>query len=93
MSTDTVKEKSADHTGSVVLVWAVLMVLTVLSYWFRDHGLSAEGAAAAIIIIAFVKVYLVGLSFMELRVAPAFLRNIFTYWCLGSCLFLLGLAL
>ena len=81
-----------DHTKSLVMVWAALVVLTLLSWWFRDHGLQPLAAIAVIIVISFVKVYMVGHSFMELKFAPHWLRNCFIAWCIASCIILVGMA-
>ncbi|NIB44306.1 cytochrome C oxidase subunit IV family protein [Pseudomaricurvus alkylphenolicus] len=84
--------KGEDHTKSLIQVWTALVVLTLLSWWFRDHGLGPDAAVAAILFISFVKVYLVGHSFMELKFAPSWLRHSFTAWCSLSCLLLITLA-
>ena len=80
-----------DETASLLLSWAVLVALTLLSFWFRDHGLGPAAAAVAILALTFVKVYLVGHSFMELRHAPTLLRSVFGIWCAGTCLVLIAL--
>lgn len=87
--------KSADsHTQSLILVWAVLVVLTMLSWWFRDHSLGGgpEVAVGIIVVISFIKVFMVAHSFMELKFAPHWLRNCFISWCVGSCVVLTGMA-
>lgn len=73
--TDSVKK-------TLLLAWVVLVVSTAIS-WFvgDDHGLgSGDAAAWAVIAIAFAKVWLVGLHFMELRHAPPVLRRLFEGW-------------
>lgn len=57
-------------------VWLVLVVATGLSWWLgADHtgGLATIGVLA----VAFFKVRLIGLHFMELRGAPTPLRAMF----------------
>ncbi|ORV54313.1 hypothetical protein AWC05_17050 [Mycobacterium florentinum] len=73
------------------LVWFVLCALTVVSWALgTDHGFG-EGhhlpASLAIFVVAIFKVRLVGLYFMELKMAPRPLRGLFE----GYCVALLGL--
>lgn len=91
MSVNTKDHK--DHTRGLVLVWAGLMALTLLSWWFRDHGLSQKVAVATIIALSFVKVFMVGHSFMELKFAPRWLNLSFKLWCLVSSVVLVVMAL
>lgn len=81
-----------NHTGSLVSAWAILVALTLASFWFRDHGLTPEAAIVAILVLTFVKVFMVGHSFMELRWAPRVLRGLFAAWCAGTCVTLVILA-
>lgn len=76
----------------VTWVWAVLVVVTLLSFWLgTDHGLSSTTARSLLIIVlALVKVRFVGLYFMELRTAPVWLRAAFEGWCLVVGLALMG---
>jgi hypothetical protein len=65
-----------------VTAWAVLMVLTVLSVALGIEGggiggTGAHAAAVAVIVLAFVKVRLIGRYFMELRCAPLWLSLAF----------------
>jgi hypothetical protein len=63
------------------LVWLILVAATFLS--FESMILSEDGARfarIAILGIAFFKVMLVGLEFMELRLAPNFLKLPFILW-------------
>jgi hypothetical protein len=62
-------------------VWVLLVMATGISWWL-GHGESATSAglrtaSVAIIVLAFVKVRLIGLHFMELRTAPMALRAAF----------------
>ena len=43
--------------------------------------------------LTFVKVFLVGHQFMELRIAPEALRRSFLGWCVSTCAVLVVLAL
>jgi hypothetical protein len=74
------------------LVWLILVAATMVS--FQSMILSQDGARiarAAILAIAFAKVTLVGLEFMELRHAPAFLKLPFLAWAVAVCAILLVL--
>ena len=73
--------------------WALLVVLTAMSWWASDHGLSIDVAVAAILVLTFLKVYVVGLAFMEVRSGPVALRVIFFSWCAGTCFAVIGMML
>jgi hypothetical protein len=64
---------------TAVIVWAVLVLATVVSFALGGEHLTDHrtAAAVAVIAIAVVKVRLVGLHFMELRDAPVLLRAAF----------------
>lgn len=81
-----------NHTTSLTGAWLLLVALTLASYWFRDHGLAPAAAIVAILVLTFIKVFMVGHSFMELRRAPAWLRLVFATWCGGTCLALVVMA-
>lgn len=65
-------------------VWGVLMAATLISWTLGTHHDSLIGdrriAAIAVVAIAFIKVYFVGIDFMELRHAPRALRLVFNAW-------------
>jgi hypothetical protein len=69
-------------------VWAVLVAATLVSWSLGG------GHGAAVVAIAFWKVRLVGLYFMELRTAPVPLRVVFEGWVVvtGGVLIALSLA-
>jgi hypothetical protein len=73
-------------------VWFVLVAATLLSVSFGNEHLldSSEGSAIAVLVVAFVKVRLVGLHFMELRDSPLVLRSIFEAYVLAVCALLIG---
>lgn len=84
--------RSSD-TRLLVAWWAVLIGLTAVSWWLgSSHGPSVSVASAAILIVAYLKIYCVGWSFMELRSAARLLVAIFTIWCLTTCAILIVLA-
>ncbi|UXA11508.1 cytochrome C oxidase subunit IV family protein [Mycobacterium sp. SMC-8] len=66
-------------TRRITVVWAALMALTFASFLVGiEQSAGAASAAAAIIVgIALFKVRLIGIHFMDLRVAPMPLRLIF----------------
>ena len=67
----------------ITAIWGLLIALTLLSWWLgTDHGVSSEQTASVLVLlVAFFKVRLVGLYFMELRTAPLPLRALFEGWC------------
>jgi hypothetical protein len=82
-------------TTRTTAIW-FLLVLATLTTWRlgTEHGLgSHEAASVAIVVIAFVKVRLVGLYFMELRHAPVALRSLFEGYCLAVCTLVLAMYL
>ncbi|EHB59192.1 hypothetical protein MycrhDRAFT_1628 [Mycolicibacterium rhodesiae JS60] len=66
-------------TRRLTLVWAVLLALTFGSFvvGIEQSADFAGAAAIAIIGIALLKVRLIGLHFMDVRVAPTALRVLF----------------
>lgn len=73
-----------NHTRSLVLSWAILVGLTLTSWWFKDHGLTPTTAITLILALTFIKVFMVGHSFMEIGRSPRIMRGIFTAWCVGT---------
>jgi heme/copper-type cytochrome/quinol oxidase subunit 4 len=68
-------------------IWMVLILATMTSLALgSEHGINNHTlASTAILLIAFIKVRLVGLYFMELRDAPAVLRSLFEAYCVIVC--------
>ena len=61
---------------TLVAVWAALVLATVVSIGVHE-GLGVGAVATVIVLVlAFVKVWLVGRWFMELRDAPTLLRRL-----------------
>lgn len=76
----------------VSFIWLVLVTASLLSWESTSiAGGDARAAHIAILIIAFIKVRLVGLEFMELRHAPVLLRSAFEAWLVLVCTILLYL--
>lgn len=76
------------------LTWAVLVAATLLS-WELGHGVGLQhrAAGAAVLAIAFIKVRLVMLEFMEIRSAPRWMRAIGETWVVLTAALLIGLFL
>lgn len=72
----------------ITVVWVALVALTGMSLWLgTDHGFnSVELASVVVLVVAFIKVRLVGMYFMELRDAPIALRALFEGWCIVVCI-------
>lgn len=79
----------------LIAVWSVLVMLTLGSFVVGIEQSDRLAAAATVVIIgiAMVKVRLIGLHFMDLRVAPRALRMIFEGWVVAVFLVLGALAL
>lgn len=65
-------------------IWLILILASFLTWWLgtndsRDQ-LSDRVMIAAVVVIALLKAYLVGMEFMEVRGAPAVLRGLLTGW-------------
>lgn len=75
------------------VTWAALVVATLVSWWVgTDHGLDDPTAAAALLLaVAMVKVYLIGMQFMELRFADPRLRLAFQVYCAAVGIGLVGM--
>jgi hypothetical protein len=73
-------------------VWLLLVVVTLLS-WESAVVISRNPhiAAICVLLLAFFKVRLIGLEFMELRTAPPWLRMAFEMWVVSICAVLLTL--
>jgi caa(3)-type oxidase subunit IV len=70
----------------ISLVWLVLIAATLISWKVgTDHGVHAHLATVIVLLVAFIKVRLVGLYFMELRESPLPLRFIFEGYCVVVC--------
>ena len=76
-------------------VWVVLIVATAATWTLgTNHGIGNHTLASVVILlIAFIKVRLVGLYFMELRGAPTVLRGLFELYCAIACSVVVGVFL
>ena len=81
----------------ITAVWALLVAATAASLVLGSEGGSGAKAhpvvSVAVLVIAMLKVRLVGLHFMELRAAPALLRRAFEAYCVVVGLLLIGFVL
>ncbi|HLS98313.1 MAG: cytochrome C oxidase subunit IV family protein [Porticoccaceae bacterium] len=70
-------------------IWLLLVALTTMSWELGDgqaaSALAPTLAAPLLMLVAFFKVRLVGLHFMELRTAPLPLRLLFEAWVVVAC--------
>lgn len=78
------------------VVWLILSAATFLSWWFgTGHAANAAEeivpTTLGLIVLAFIKVRLVILYFMEIRHAPLLLRLICEAWVVLVCAVLLAL--
>jgi hypothetical protein len=82
-------------TKRLVAVWAALLLLTFGSFAVGIEQSERLSAAATVVIIAvaMLKVRLIGLHFMDIRVAPLALRLIFEGYVLVVFVALAALAL
>jgi heme/copper-type cytochrome/quinol oxidase subunit 4 len=77
-----------------VIVWALLVVATLISRSFGiDHGMDYRFSTVVVLLVTFLKVYLVGSNFMELREATLLLRAIFNGVCVVMCAVLIAIYL
>lgn len=86
--------QTKNHNNSLkrpLIVWAVLIMLTLATLGVSTTGRISflEQAASAIIVLSFIKIWLVVWNFMEIRHAPRFLKLAFTLWCAGVALVLI----
>jgi hypothetical protein len=85
MGTDT--SRSAIRAATVV--WLLLLAGTLVGWALTLPAQQGRGisdlAKGGVIVTAFVKIWLVGFQFMELRGAPRILRHAFDAWALSVC--------
>ena len=71
------------------IAWLILVIATGVGWWFGHAGHNspdyAQLASAGVSITAFIKVWVVGFQFMELRHAPRWLRHAFDAWLILVC--------
>lgn len=71
------------------LMWLIMVLATTLTYWLgAGHGrpASAGVAVTAMLVIAFLKAWVVGNYFMETRQSPRIYRILFSAWIAFSAI-------
>ena len=82
-----------NHSKQIIVLslmtwaWFLLVAVTMLAWWLAEGEQNMAGATTmAIFLTASVKIWVIGYQFMELKVAPAFLRYGFLLWLVAiSC--------
>ena len=77
-------------------IWLILVTAATVSWWLgTDHGLAAGHdhtlVGVVIMLVAFFKIRLVGLYFMDLKDAPAVLRGLFEGYCVAVGALVIGM--
>lgn len=94
MNPQTLQQRLRPYASRATLVWLLLALATLVSVHFGGQRPAAGRLGVVIVlVIAFVKVRVVGTEFMELRVAPRWLRLAFDAWAVAVCAALVGLYL
>jgi Prokaryotic Cytochrome C oxidase subunit IV len=75
---------------SAVSVWAILVAATLASGFLATGGVSAKGAATAVILIAALKIGLVIRHFMELKWVHKPFGPALSIWLLVSATIVIG---
>ena len=69
------------------MVWLVLIAASGASLWLGTETSPADPshtvATVGVLAIAFAKIWLIVRYFMEVRVAPPWLRNVMNAWVVG----------
>ena len=78
---------------ATTLAWLILVVATGVGWWLGQTPQGMALATAGVIIVAFIKVWIVGFQFMELRHAPRWLRHGFDAWIIAVSVALLVVCL
>tara|TARA_B100000963_G_C22484904_1_gene606453 strand:+ start:719 stop:994 length:276 start_codon:yes stop_codon:yes gene_type:complete len=64
--------------------WLLLVAVTMLAWWIAEGEQKMPGSTTmAIFLTACVKIWVIGYQFMELKLAPAFLRYGFLLWLIA----------
>jgi hypothetical protein len=72
-------------------IWLLLVIVTLFSWESVVMEGNRKVAASVVLLLAFFKVRMIGIEFMELKIAPLPLRIAFEVWILGICAVLLTL--
>lgn len=75
-------------------VWAFLAIITLGSWWYsQSNGMQATAnvpLTLSVLVIAFVKVRFVIWHFMEVKVAPLWLKRSCDGWLAGTALLIIS---
>ena len=80
-------------SNATTVAWLILMVATGVGWWLGQTPQGMALATTGVIIVAFIKVWIVGFQFMELRHAPRWLRHGFDAWIIAVSVALLVVCL
>ena len=80
-------------SNATTVAWLILMVATGVGWWLGQTPKGMALATTGVIIVAFIKVWIVGFQFMELRHAPRWLRHGFDAWIIAVSVALLVVCL
>jgi heme/copper-type cytochrome/quinol oxidase subunit 4 len=72
----------------LVLSWLALVAITLASFAWAEGASWLRGpvvAATVVVVLAFIKVRIVILDFMEVRTAPPALRLLLEVWVVAAC--------
>ena len=75
------------HEMRLMILWAVLMLITLMSWESSSRGVLHNPVllTASVLVLAFVKVRIVILDFMEVRHAPVAMRIALEAWGVIAC--------
>lgn len=82
-------------TRRIHLIWALLLLATLLTWWLGESGsaVRAEFISAVIVLgLAAFKGYLIAMDYMELRHAPRLWRSLVLGWLLVVTLALIAVS-
>jgi hypothetical protein len=83
-------DDSKQIIGLSLMTWAwfLLVAVTILAWWLAEgEQKMADATTTEILLTAGVKIWVIGYQFMELKLAPAFLRYGFLLWLIAiSCI-------
>ena len=78
------KTMIAQFRNRTTVIWLILVAITAISWETSvGHADADRFVTLAVLVVAFVKMRLIGLEFMELRHAPLPLRLLFEVWVVG----------
>jgi len=82
---------------ATTIAWLILVGATAIGWWLGVTSQNAQNGilftTVGILISAFLKVWIVGFQFMELKHAPRWLRHSFDAWVVVMCAALVILCL